>query len=202
VPVPTQINGLPAHVLLIHLVIAAVPLAALLVVLHAVWPAARRRLGILTPLVALAALVFVPITTHAGNWFKHYLISSGRATGAWKDRIIKHANLGGTFLWFVIALFVVAVAVWLVGRRYDYGVLPDRRAQNGPRSEPSGNGSGTTMTAVRTQPRSATRTALPTWASALIAVVAVVVAVINVIQLYRVGDAGAQAVWHGSVSGG
>jgi hypothetical protein len=200
--VPTQINGLPAHVLLIHLVIAAVPLAALLVVLHAVWPAARRRLGIVTPLVALVALVCVPITTHAGNWFKHYLISSGRATGAWKDRIIKHANLGGTFLWFVIGLFVVAAAVWLLGRRYEYGLLPDKRAQNGATAGPAGNGGGATMTAVRTQPRSVVRTTLPTWASALIAVVAVAVAVISVAQLYRIGDSGAQAVWHGSVSGG
>jgi hypothetical protein len=201
VPVPTQINGLPAHVLLIHVLLAAVPLGAVLVILHAVWPAARRRLGIVTPLVTLAALVCVPITTHAGNWFKHYLISSGRATGDWKDRIVKHADLGGTFLWFVIGLFVVAVAVWLLGRRYDFGVLPDRRAQNGPASEPSGNGGGTTLTAVRTQPRSAVRTTLPGWASALIALVAVAVAVINVIQLYRIGDSGAQAVWHGSVGG-
>ena len=198
---PTEINGLPAHVLLIHVLIAAVPLGALLVVLHAVWPAARRRLGIVTPLVSLVALVFVPITTHAGNWFKHYLIGSGRATGDWKDRIVKHANLGGTFLWFVIALFVVAVAVWLLGRRYDYGVLPDRRGPNGPASEPAGTGGGSTLTAVRTQPRSALRTALPTWASALVALIAVAVAVINVIELYRIGDSGAQAVWHGSVPG-
>ena len=198
---PTQINGLPAHVLLIHVIIAVVPLAALLVVLHAVWPAARRRLGIVTPLAALVALVCVPITTHAGNWFKHYLISSGRATGDWKDRIVKHANLGGTFLWFVIGLFVVAAGVWLLGRRYEFGVLPDRRA-NGLTSEPSGNGGGTTLTAVRTQPRSDTRTTLPTWASALIAVIAVAVAGVSVVQLYRIGDSGAQAVWHGSVSGG
>ena len=201
---PTQINGLPAHVLLIHIIIGAVLLAALLVVLHALWPAARRRLGIVTPLVALGALVCVPITTHAGNWFKHYLISSGRATGAWKARIVKHANLGGTFLWFAIALFVVAAGLWFLGRRYEYGLFRDRRAAGDETSKdlPDEGGGGGTATAVRTQPRAGVRAALPTWANAAIGVVSVAIAVLAVVQLYRVGDSGAQAVWHGSISGG
>jgi hypothetical protein len=202
-PVPTQINGLPAHVLLIHIIIGAVLLAALLVVLHALWPAARRRLGIVTPLVALGALVCVPITTHAGNWFKHYLLSSGRATGAWRDRIVKHANLGGTFLWFAIALFVVAAGLWFLGRRYEYGLVRDRGANDEARHDvPNAGGGQSTATAVRVQPRAGVRTTLPTWANAAIGVVSVAIAVITVVQLYRIGDSGAQAVWHGSIPGG
>lgn len=197
---PTEINGLPAHVLLIHLVIAAVPLAALLIVLHAVWPAARRRLGIVTPLVAAAALVFVPITTNAGDWFKHYLIDEHHVSGELKDRITKHADLGGTFLWFAIGLFVVAAALWLLGRRFDYGLLPDKRTPNGGADGGPGNGSGSTMTAVRTQPRTSVRATLPMWANGVIALVAVAVAVVSVIQLYRIGDSGAQSVWHGTIS--
>ena len=64
---PTVINGLPAHVLLIHVLIALVPLGALFTVLSAVWPAARARLGIFSPLTCLVAVVFVPITTNAGE---------------------------------------------------------------------------------------------------------------------------------------
>ena len=70
---PTVIRGLPAHILLVHLVLAAVPLAALLLVLYAVWPAARRRIGIMMPIVALGALITVPITTHAGEWLQRRL---------------------------------------------------------------------------------------------------------------------------------
>src|SRR5207342_3027803 len=44
---PTKISGLPAHVLLVHLVIAAVPIASLLVIVCALWPVARRRVGII-----------------------------------------------------------------------------------------------------------------------------------------------------------
>jgi hypothetical protein len=199
VPVPTQINGLPAHVLLIHVLLAAIPLGAVLVILHAVWPAARRRLGIVTPLVTLVALAFVPVTTNAGHWFKDHL----NASGAWKERIDKHANLGGTLLPLAIALFVVAAGLWYLGRRYEYGLIRDRGAKGDAGRKVTGTaGGGSTATAVRTEPRASVRTALPTWANTVIGIVAVAVAVVTVVQLYRIGDSGAQAVWHGSVPGG
>ena len=54
---PETLFGLPAHPLIVHATVVLVPLGALLVLLHAVWPAARRRLGVVTPLVALVGLV-------------------------------------------------------------------------------------------------------------------------------------------------
>jgi len=68
--VPTSIHGLPAHVLLVHAVVMVVPLTALLLLASAWWPAARRKLGFCTPLLALIAVVHVPITTHAGEWLR------------------------------------------------------------------------------------------------------------------------------------
>src|SRR6202000_344842 len=65
---PTTINDLPAHVLLVHIVVVFVPLAAILLVCSAVWPAARRRPGLITPVVSLRALVSVPLPTRAGSW--------------------------------------------------------------------------------------------------------------------------------------
>ena len=47
-----------------------VPVAALCTVLTAAWPAARRRLGIVTPIIALGAFISVPITTEAGQWLQ------------------------------------------------------------------------------------------------------------------------------------
>ena len=40
----TTINGIPAHALLIHAIVVLAPLVALLEILCAFWPAARRRL--------------------------------------------------------------------------------------------------------------------------------------------------------------
>jgi hypothetical protein len=99
-----EVNGLPTHILLVHAVVVLIPLAALLTVLAAVWPAARRRLGIFTPLAALAALIVVPITTQAGEW----LLARVHQT----PLIEEHVRLGDTMLWFAIALFVVALIAW------------------------------------------------------------------------------------------
>lgn len=102
---PEQINGLPLHILLVHGVIVFVPLAALLVVISAVWPAARRRLGFITPLVALVALVLTPIAANAGSWLLARLYAITPA-------IQEHADLGATMLWYSIGLFVAALLVW------------------------------------------------------------------------------------------
>lgn len=99
------INGLPVHVLLVHLVVIVVPLAGLCLLLSAFWPTARRRLGIVTPIVALVALVAVPFTTAAGQWLQ-------ARVGA-TPLIERHASLGPLLLPWVIAVFVVAAAIWL-----------------------------------------------------------------------------------------
>lgn len=104
------INGLPAHPLLVHLVVVLLPLAALAVILHALWPAARRRLGVVTPLLAVAALVLVPITSRAGERL-------ARSFGGENPLIARHEHLARQILPWAIALAVVAVAQWLLGRR-------------------------------------------------------------------------------------
>lgn len=109
---PDVINGLPAHVLLIHVLVILVPLGALFTILCAVWPAARRKLGFVSPLTCLIALAFVPLTTHAGEWFRNKIDPQHQNAA-----ITKHADLAGTFLYYVLGLFVVSAAVWVLGRR-------------------------------------------------------------------------------------
>ncbi|MBT2520314.1 DUF2231 domain-containing protein [Arthrobacter sp. ISL-28] len=99
------VSGLPLHVLLVHGTVVIVPMAAVCTVLSIVWPEARRRLGIVTPLLALAALVMVPITQQAGEW----LLQRVDTTPA----ITTHSNLGATLLPWVIGVFLVAMAQWL-----------------------------------------------------------------------------------------
>lgn len=102
-----EVNGLPAHVLLVHGIVVGVPLAALLTVLTALWPAARRRLGVVTPLFALAMVVAVPITENAGKWLQQRLM--GASTNPLVQR---HADIGEDLWIWVIGLAVVAVAAW------------------------------------------------------------------------------------------
>jgi DNA-binding NarL/FixJ family response regulator len=116
---PVKINGLPAHVLLVHVVIVLVPLAALMLVASAIWPVARAKLDFLTPAVALVALIFVPITTHAGEWLRDHL--PGASTS---PSIARHADLGDTLLPWALGLFLVAAAVWVLGRRYGLSWTP------------------------------------------------------------------------------
>lgn len=106
---PTLINGLPAHVLLVHVVVVLVPLTALVLVVSAVWPTWIRRLGLALPILALVTLISVPLTTHAGEWLENHTDSD--------PLVRRHADLGDGMLPWAIGLFVVAVALWWFGRR-------------------------------------------------------------------------------------
>ncbi|QDZ15705.1 hypothetical protein [Humibacter ginsenosidimutans] len=97
--------GLPLHILLVHVVVVLVPLTAIAVLLHGLWPAAARRLGFVTPLAALVVLVLTPITVNAGQ----ALETEVPVTAA----VQQHADLGQTLLGWVIPLFVVAVVEWV-----------------------------------------------------------------------------------------
>jgi hypothetical protein len=99
------VSGLPLHILVVHGTVVLVPLAALCTLLSTVWPEARRRLGIVTPLLALVALIMVPITQQSGEWLMQRVDTT--------PAITTHSNLGGTLLPWVIGVFIVAVAQWL-----------------------------------------------------------------------------------------
>jgi hypothetical protein len=99
----TTIGGLPAHILLVHAVVVLVPLAALLVVLVTAWPAARARLTLPTAIIAVVALVAVPLTTSAGEWLEHRVPRTALLSA--------HTALGDTLLPWVVGLAVLAAAV-------------------------------------------------------------------------------------------
>ncbi|MGW2780191.1 DUF2231 domain-containing protein [Streptomyces populi] len=103
------VNGLPAHVLLVHFVVVLVPLTALALVVCAIWPEAARRLGVALPSLALVTLVSVPLTSNAGEWLEGHVAD---------DALVRrHAELGDGLLPWAGGLFVLAVALWWkVGR--------------------------------------------------------------------------------------
>lgn len=99
-----QLNGLPLHPLIVHLVTVAFPTASLLVLVGAFWPALRRRLGVITPLIALVSLIAVPLATSSGESLEERVGGSAL--------LETHTRLGDTLLPWAIAVFVVAVAQW------------------------------------------------------------------------------------------
>lgn len=119
-----SLGGIPLHALLVHFTVVIVPAAALAMILTAVWPAARRRLGVGTPLLAALGLVAVPFTVNAGQWlFERVEQSPG---------VMEHEEIGTSLLPWVIALFVISVLQWLWYRAQrapaDTGTLRSRRS--------------------------------------------------------------------------
>jgi hypothetical protein len=178
----STINGLPAHVLLVHVVVVLIPLTALLVLLSAFWPAARRRLGLVTGGVAMLTLITVPITTGAGDWLEHHLPRT--------PLLREHTQLGDYMLPWAAALFLVAAAVSV--REF----LRTRR---------------TASVSTAGGPGAATETALAERAtdahgiggkpvSIALAVLALLVAVGSSTVVYKIGDSGARASWEGKFS--
>ncbi|WP_280353371.1 DUF2231 domain-containing protein [Nocardia otitidiscaviarum] len=97
----TTLDGLPAHVLLVHALVVLVPLTAALLILCALWAGARRRLVWPTAVLAVVVVALTPLTIDAGEW----LYTRVGSTPA----IDEHVELGRATLYYVIPLLVVAL---------------------------------------------------------------------------------------------
>jgi len=96
-------NGLPVHALLVHFIVALAPLTGLLVILCAIWPAARQRLVWPTLVLAASVAGMTPLVTDSGEWLQNHIESS--------DLIKRHAELGDTMIYFALALLIAAILV-------------------------------------------------------------------------------------------
>jgi len=119
------VNGLPAHVLLVHAIVVLLPLSAVLLALTAIWPAARRRLAGPNAILAGVVVVLVPITTSAGEWLEHRVAPNAL--------IHRHAELGDTAIYAAVAVAVLAVVVWW-RQRESTGRTPAKRTYLAPAS--------------------------------------------------------------------
>jgi hypothetical protein len=177
----STINGLPAHVLLVHAVVVLVPLTATLLLLTACWPAARRRLSLFAAATGAVTLVSVPLATEAGEWLEHHLPRT--------PLLHIHTELGDYMLPWAVALFVataaVAVREFLRTRRPTAGSHVSTAggpgaAHGGPRADRDGIG-GRPVTVV-------------------LAVLALVIAAGSIATVYRIGESGSRAAWEGRYS--
>ena len=152
------VNGMPAHVLLLHVVVVFVPLTALLEIVCGLWPKARRgHLMWLTLILGTVTMVLTPITINAGQWLYDFRTNPSPI-------LREHAERGSVMIYFSAAL--LAVAVVLVALRLAEGRSEKRRPV----------------------------------VHIVVAIVVLAVCISSVIQIYRVGDAGAQSVWGGELA--
>jgi uncharacterized membrane protein len=104
------INGLPAHVLLVHAIVVLAPLTAVLAILCGIFPPVRRRLIWLVLVLALITAALTPITADAGEWLfdrqhDHTAI------------LQTHQERGEKMIYFAIALAVVAIVLAILHMR-------------------------------------------------------------------------------------
>ncbi|EGD54086.1 DUF2231 domain-containing protein [Gordonia neofelifaecis] len=100
------INGLPAHPLLVHFVVVAVPVTALVAIAIAVWPKARTALGVFPAILALVTLIAVPITTTAGESLEKKVGST--------PQLEHHTELGDELILTVGPLFGLMALLYLL----------------------------------------------------------------------------------------
>jgi hypothetical protein len=100
-------NGLPLHPLFVHAVVMLVPVASIAAILGTVWPAARRKFGIVTPILAFVAAASAAITMQAGEYLQEHVtdtkliqahIHGAEAVPPWM--IFMVAALWGQWYWF------------------------------------------------------------------------------------------------------
>ncbi len=179
----STVNGLPAHILLVHAIVVLLPLSAVLLVLSAGWDRARRRLAGANALLAALVVLLVPITTNAGEWLERRVPRT--------DLLSEHTELGDTALFVAIPVALLALVVWWRQRESTQPAESDVDGATG--------GGTTTMTknAVRRKTFLAPASKVVT---TVITVLAVLVAGGACYQIYRIGDSGAQASWQGKFS--
>jgi uncharacterized membrane protein len=106
-------SGLPAHPLLVHFLVVLAPLTAILAILCALWPAARRRFVWLVAALAGVTAVLTPITAEAGEWLEHKVTETAA--------LETHEHLGKTMIYFAAALLAAAIALVVAHLRAQRG---------------------------------------------------------------------------------
>ena len=171
---PDTVNGLPLHALAIHATVVLVPLLALLGIMYAVpglrgW--ARWPLG----LVAVGAAVSTWVSLQSGHVLEEALEARGSVTGPWADAIQRHEELADQLQWMVYAYAVIALIAIFAVRPSGPAEARDAAVRDSPSVASS---RGATAIAV------------------VMSVLLVLGAVATGVQVARVGDAGAKAVWN------
>ncbi len=106
---PNDFHGLPLHPLVVHATVVIIPLAALTVLLAAVWPRFRAWAGPLPAGLSLVGLILVPLSTSTGETLERHVPHSAL--------LEKHTHLADGLLPWMIGLLAVSSIGYAVHRR-------------------------------------------------------------------------------------
>lgn len=129
----STINGLPAHILIVHIVVVFVPLSGIALVIAAIRPSTARRLGIWLPAMAVIAFLSTLAAMNAGGWLQDHVRNSAL--------VRHHTQMAGQLWPFSAAVLLLALVVWRLSSRASTDPITPQPA-DGP---PAGS---TTRTAV------------------------------------------------------
>lgn len=102
------VQGIPVHPLVVHAAVVFVPLAALGLLLMAVWPKLGARFGWVVTLAAFIALGASWVAKESGEQLENLVGEPGYDHAEWGDRMPLFAG----------ALFVACLVLWLVQRSW------------------------------------------------------------------------------------
>lgn len=100
--------GLPLHPLVVHFVLVAVPITAVVGIVVTLWPRARDYLGWFPPVLGVVTLISVPIASTAGEALNDSLGNP--------EFVARHASLGDSLILAVGPLAAALVMQWLLFR--------------------------------------------------------------------------------------
>jgi hypothetical protein len=108
-PLFDSIFGLPVHPLVVHAVVVLVPLASLAVGLAAVYPRFRAWAGFLPLALSAIATALVPVATSSGEALEERVFEDAA--------LEKHTELGEMMLPWIIAVLVLAAAMYWIDKK-------------------------------------------------------------------------------------
>jgi predicted membrane protein DUF2231 len=170
---PSEINGLPLHPLVVHAVVVLVPLTALIAVLFLV-PRFRRPLRWPMVVLGLVSLASTFVARQSGLNLKNssYIPDNGEVF----DAVQRHQHLANQLWYIVIAFFIVIlIAAYVLRPDDELGPFPGRLGDSDDEE-----GATTLDTVIR----------------AVVAALVVVGAVAVTVQTVRAGEQGSRAVWN------
>jgi hypothetical protein len=173
---PENLFGLPTHILLLHVVVILLPLAAVATVAVALSSRFRHRWGLATVCATFVVTLFVPLTTQAGE-----ALAARLPTNA---LIVRHADVGNQVVIWAAAFGLSLFAVVAIDLR--------RRASAEPHELTPAETWATRYLPQRW------RTATPNWTASTLQVakiLALVTAIGATVMVIWAGHTGARAVW-------
>lgn len=100
-----QIQGLPAHPLVVHLPVVLIPLTLVLAIVAVAWRGGRRWLSLAVLIGATGSMLGAQVAVMTGDWLEEHVDRS--------SLISEHAELGEGARTFAILMFLAAVAFFV-----------------------------------------------------------------------------------------